>query len=90
MSLTVGIYHSYKNAQSKTYWDSLLKSLRISSTALIMLVTVTIFQMLQVPSAQFDAFRLVPFSIILSLAWYFKVDTRGILLLSGVIGIILF
>lgn len=90
VSLTVLIYSSYKKAKSKKYWDLFLKSLRISSTALIMLATVSIFQLLLIPNNTFDGAVLIPFVLLLIVAWRLKMDTMLILLFSGVIGAILF
>lgn len=86
--LTSTIYGSYKRAKSKDYWDELLKSLRISSTALITLAAVTIFELLLVPEGALDLFILVPFGLILAVAWIRKWDTMMTLLVSSVVGFI--
>lgn len=90
VSLTVGIYASYKKAKAKDYWDLFLKSLRISSTALIMLATVSIFQLLLVPESTFDPYVLIPFALILMISMKWKLDTMKVLLISGVVGFLLF
>lgn len=86
--LTSTIYDSYKRAKSKDYWDEFLKSLRISSTALITLAAVTIFELLLVPEGVLYLFILVPFGLILAVAWIRKWDTMMTLLVSSVVGFI--
>lgn len=90
VTLTTSIYASYKKSTSKKYWDLFLKSLRVSSTALIMLATVSIFELLLIPNNTFDLSVLLPFAILLMVSWKFKIDTMKVLLISGIMGAILF
>ncbi len=88
--LTIGIYASYKKANQKAYWDQFLKSLRISSTALIFLAGVSIFQLLLIPQQKLELQIILPFIALLLMVWKFKLDTMKILLISGVLGFFLF
>lgn len=90
VTLTVCIYASYKKSSSKYYWDLFLKSLRISSTALILLATISIFELLLVPNQTLEIRVLLPFAIILGVAWVKKLDTMKVLLISGIAGLFLF
>lgn len=90
VTLTITIYASYKKSTSKKYWDLFLKSLRVSSTALIMLATVSIFELLLIPNSTFDISVLLPFALLLIATWRFKIDTMMVLLISGIMGAILF
>lgn len=90
VTLTVTIYASYKQSSSKKYWDLFLKSLRISSTALILLATVSIFELLLIPSGSIEIKVVLPFALILGVSWFYKLDTMKVLLISGIAGVILF
>lgn len=88
--LTVSIYASYKNSNRKKYWDLFLKSLRISSVAMISLATVSIFDLLLFPENVIDIKLLSIFGILLGVSVYKKLDTSIILLLSGIVGLLVF
>lgn len=90
VTLTVMIYASYKKSTSKKYWDLFLKSLRISSTALILLATVSIFELLLIPQGVIELRVILPFVVILGASWFYQLDTMKVLLISGIVGFILF
>lgn len=90
VTLTVLIYSSYKRSTSKRFWDLFLKSLRISSTALILLATVNIFELLMIPNNQLELNVILPFVLVLAGSWYYKLDTMKILLVTGILGVILY
>lgn len=89
VSLTMLIYSSYKKVDTKDKWNLFLKSLRISSTALIMLATVSIFQLLLMPNNSFHALTLGVFVVLLLVSIKFKFETTHILLVSGIVGALL-
>ncbi len=90
VSLTLVLTHFYKQSTRKEKWELFLKGLRISSTALIMLATVSIFQLLLIPETGFSWLVVLMFGVILSVSLKFKLDTTHILVLSAIIGFFLF
>lgn len=86
VTLTLVIYNSFKASKTKEKWNLFLKSLRISSTALIMLATLSIFELLLIPNGHISAIIIIPFLLILAASIKFKLDTMKILLISGIIG----
>lgn len=86
--LTLGVYASYNRAKNKDYWNLVLKSLRISSTALITLATVTIFSMLILKDHQVSYRSGIVFVALLGLSHYYKLKTTHILILSAVCGLL--
>ena len=86
--LTLCMSYFYKTSNAKSFWNTIMKGLRISSTALILLATIHIFALLFDPSgmAQFG----FSFMVLLFIALYFKLDTTKILLLSGIFGFFFF
>ncbi len=83
---TLFVYHRYTKAKNKNNWELFLKSLRISSTALIILATVSIFDLLLMPEGFLDMGILIPFGLVLTVSLWRKLDTIHILVISGILG----
>lgn len=90
VSMTLVVTYFYQKATNRKYWELFLKGLRISSTALIMLATVSIFELLLVPEAGFSTLTIGIFVVLLLGALKFKLDTYHILIVSSLAGFILF
>lgn len=88
VALTLFIYASYTKATNKKNWDLFLKSLRISSTALIIIATILIFNLLLLPNNTFELKSFIVFGVILLMSVYKKLDTMKILGLSAIFGLL--
>lgn len=84
VTLTLVINNSFKASKTNEKWNLFLKSSRISSTALIMLATLSIFELLLIPNGHISALIIIPFLLILAASIKFKLETMKILLILGI------